>query len=319
MTAPNHQQLAALEQAAHWFTRLQDVDATSIDQSAWREWLEQRDENRWAWAQCEQLQQRLHGLPAGLTRRAFALADQQTHSSRRSVLKGLALAVGTGMASYSGYRHAHSSGWMADYRTETGAQRSIALPDGSQLWLNTASALDAAFNARQRGLIIREGEALITTAADSAGRPFLVHTAHGSVQALGTRFSVRYQDNQTHVAVFQHQVRITPFAGRPRLLEAGTQCAFDERSTGSVRRVTPGQDAWANGILVANDQRLDSFIAELSRYRTGWLRCSPEVARLRISGAFNLKDTDQALQALTTSLPVQIERKSRYWVTVLPR
>jgi ferric-dicitrate binding protein FerR (iron transport regulator) len=36
MTAPNDQQLAALEQAAHWFTRLQDVDATSVDQSAWR-------------------------------------------------------------------------------------------------------------------------------------------------------------------------------------------------------------------------------------------------------------------------------------------
>jgi transmembrane sensor len=319
VTRPNNQQLAALEQAAEWFTRLQDVDAVSIDQSAWREWLEQREENRWAWAQCQQLQQRLHGLPAGLTRRALALADQQTHSSRRSVLKGLALAVGTGMASYSGYRHAQISGWMADYRTETGAQRSLVLPDGSQLVLNTASALDVAFDAHQRCLIIREGEVLITTAADSAGRPFLVQTAQGTVQALGTRFSVRQQDNQAQVAVFEHQVRITPLAGQPKVLEAGTQCNFDSRAAGLVQLVTPGQDAWVKGILVANDQRLDSFIAELSRYRAGWLRCSPEVARLRISGAFNLKDTDQALQALTTSLPVRIEQQSRYWVTVLPR
>jgi transmembrane sensor len=308
VTKPNNQQLAALEQAAEWFTRLQDVDAVSIDQSAWREWLEQREENRWAWARCQQLQQRLHGLPAGLTRRALALADQQTHSSRRSVLKGLALAVGTGMASYSGYRHAQISGWMADYRTETGARRSLVLPDGSQLVLNTASALDVAFDAHQRRLIIREGEVLITTAADSAGRPFLVQTTQGTVQALGTRFSV-----------FEHQVRITPLAGQPRVLEAGTQCSFDSRAAGLVQPVTPGQDAWVKGILVANDQRLGSFIAELSRYRAGWLRCSPEVASLRISGAFNLKDTDQALQALTTSLPVRIEQQSRYWVTVLPR
>ena len=72
-------------------------------------------------------------------------------------------------------------------------------------------------------------------------------------------------------------------------------------------------------MLVANEQRLDHFLAELGRYRTGWLRCDPAIAGLRISGAFALNDTDQALQALTTSLPVRIEETTRYWVTVLPR
>jgi len=45
-------------------------------------------------------------------------------------------------------------------------------------------------------------------------------------------------------------------------------------------------------VLYADDMELGAFIAELARYRPGVLRCAPEVAGLRISGAFQLADTD---------------------------
>ncbi|SUD75518.1 putative transmembrane sensor [Pseudomonas putida] len=75
-------------------------------------------------------------------------------------------------------------------------------------------------------------------------------------------------------------------------------------------------DAWGRGLLIANDQRLDAFISNLSRYRPGWLRCTPAVAGLRISGTYRLDDTDQILRALTTSLPVQVQVRTRFWVTI---
>lgn len=319
MTNLDTRQMAALQQAANWFTRLQSEDATAADQSAWRKWLDACAENRWAWEQCEQLQQRLHGLPTGLTKRAFSLADQPQQRGRRTLLKGLALAFGTGMLGYGGYRQAHTSSWMADYRTRTGEQRTVMLPDGSQLQLNTASAVDVAYSTLERRLIVREGEVLIRTAADAAGRAFLVQTSQGTVQALGTRFSVRDEGDQVRVAVFEHQVRITALTGQPRTLEAGTQCRFDRHHIEPALPVAAGQDAWGKGVLVANEQRLDSFLAELGRYRTGWLRCDPAVARLRISGAFAVNDTDQALQALASSLPVRVEQTTPYWVNVVPR
>ena len=65
--------------------------------------------------------------------------------------------------------------------------------------------------------------------------------------------------------------------------------------------------------------RLGHFIAELSRYRPGLLRCASEVAELRISGVYPLADSDAVLDALTQSLPVSINRRSRYWVTVSAR
>lgn len=318
MTTLDNRQMAALEQAAHWFSVLQCESASPADHNAWRAWLHSSDENRWAWALAERLQQQLHGMPGPLAGSAMRLADSPGHPGRRTLLKGLALAMGSGLLGYGGYRQAHQAGWMADYRTATGERRTVRLADGSQLHLNTRSAVDVLYDASQRRLILREGEVLISTMPDPAKRPFLVQTPQGTAQALGTRFSVRLGEGTAQVAVFEHQVRVTPLDGSPQLLETGTQCTFDTRQVSTPFAVDNGQDAWQHGRLVANNQRLDAFVAELGRYRQGWLRCDPAVAGLRISGAFALNDTDQALQALTTSLPVRVERHTRFWVSVMP-
>lgn len=318
MTTLDSRQMAALEQAAHWFSVLQCESASPTDHSAWQTWLHSSEDNRWAWDLAQRLQQQLHGMPGPLAGRAMHLADQPGQAGRRTLLKGLALAMGSGLLGYGGYHQAHQAGFMADYRTATGERRTVRLADGSQLQLNTHSAVDVAFDASQRLLVLRDGEVMINTAADPARRPFRLRTPHGTVQALGTRFAVRLGESSAQVAVFEHQVSVTPLAGQPQLLNSGTQCTFDTRQVGAAIAVEPGQDAWQRGRVVANNQRLDVFLAELGRYRQGWLRCDPTVAGLRISGAFAVDDTDQALRALASSLPVRVERHTRFWVSVLP-
>ena len=76
--------------------------------------------------------------------------------------------------------------------------------------------------------------------------------------------------------------------------------------------------AWLRGILPAERMRLDALLAELSRYRPGVLRCSQQVAALRVTGSFELDDTDAALALVAHALPVRIERRTRFWVTVVP-
>jgi transmembrane sensor len=71
-------------------------------------------------------------------------------------------------------------------------------------------------------------------------------------------------------------------------------------------------------MLVVRDQRLADVVAELARHRPGFLRCAPEVADLRVSGALSLRDTDAALQALSERLPITVQRVTRYWVSVGP-
>ncbi|AFK62625.1 Fe2+-dicitrate sensor, membrane protein [Advenella kashmirensis WT001] len=65
--------------------------------------------------------------------------------------------------------------------------------------------------------------------------------------------------------------------------------------------------------------RLVDFVAELGRYRPGILRCDSSVADIPVSGAFQLNNTDRILEALAQTLPVQIQFRTRYWVTVAAR
>lgn len=74
---------------------------------------------------------------------------------------------------------------------------------------------------------------------------------------------------------------------------------------------------WTDGLLTARNMPLDAFLAELARYQRGWLRCGPGVAALRVSGVFLLDDLPAALDTLARSLPVRIERATRWWTRVV--
>jgi transmembrane sensor len=306
-------QYAALEQAANWCVRL---NGDNTDTEAWQHWLQAAPENQWAWQQAERLQQRLQAMPTRVAGRALDLAAQQHRANRRSVLKGFALLLGGSSLGWAGYQQHRSSPWLAQHRTAVGERLTITLADGGQVQLNTNSALDVQYDNQQRLLILRQGEILIRTAADPQGRPFFVQTPHGTVRALGTRFSVRVSGEQTDVAVFEHKVQLSPTHGMPALLETGQQASFTAAQTQPEHPLADGQDAWSKGLLIANNKPLGEVIAELARYRHGWLRCDPAIANLRISGTFNLDNPKQALRAVASALPVRIEERTRYWVTL---
>lgn len=304
---------AALEQAANWYVRL---SGDSADTEAWQRWLQASPENQWAWQQAERLQQRLQGMPSRLTGRTLELAARQQRSNRRSVLKGFAWLLGGASLGWAGYQQNRSSPWLAQYRTAVGERQTLTLADGGDVQLNTDSALDVQYDNQQRLLTLRQGEILIRTAADPQGRPFFVQTPQGRVRALGTRFSVRVNGEQTDVAVFEHVVELSPVHGRPVLLETGKQTSFTATTTQPEHPLAEAQDAWSKGLLIANNKPLGELLGELDRYRHGWLRCDPDVAALRISGTFNLDNPAQALRAVASALPVRVEERTRYWVTV---
>lgn len=319
MSAIDGQQSVALEQAALWYTRLQDETAAPTEHLAWQQWLQAAPVNQWAWQQLEHLQSRLRGMPGSLAGRTLDLAGQAQQQTRRKVLKGFTLLLGANVIGWAGYQQASRGPWLADYRSAVGEQLPVALSDGGRLLLNTDSAVDVRYEVDRRLVYLRRGEVMITTGKDAQQRPFLVQTPQGLIEALGTQFSVRLEGERSEVCVYQHGVRITPARGRSGMLDAGQCSSFSDLEMAPVAVLQPSRGAWSNRQLIANDQRLDTFIAELARYRPGWLRCDPAVAGLRISGTFALDDTDQALRAVASALPVTVERRTRYWVTVAAR
>lgn len=306
-----------LEAAAHWYVALRDADADDPARAAWRRWLDADARHRQAWARMLALQERLGSVPGDLLLPTLRGARQQ----QRRRLLALALLAGGG-ASFGWYAAPPWRVLSAGLRTATGERRTVTLPDGGTLYLNTASAVDIDYGPERRVLRLHQGEVLVQTAPDPAGqRPFEVWTVDGSARALGTRYAVRREPAGTRVAVFQDAVLLRPAdPAAPSLrLAAGQQSLLTARASAAPEPVIAGQADWVEGRLVAIDQTLGDFIAELARYRQGSLSCDPAVAHLRLSGAFRLADTDAALENVAASLPVALRYRTRYWVRVVPR
>lgn len=306
--------IATLEAAARWYVDLRGEVPDEVTREAHRRWLERDPLHAQAWERLARLQDRLGQVAPGVARPTLASA----RAKRRDVLKVLSVLLAAGAAGTLAWNTTPLPTLVADQRTGTGERRRVRLDDGSQLQLNTATAVDIRYSDTLREVRLLSGEIQIETARDSLVRPFIVHTAEGSIRALGTRFTVRCEAGRTQVCVQEHavEVRSASLLGPAVRVEAGQQLSFSHDGVGPMQQANPQADAWTRDMLVANDWRLGDFILELQRYRPGHLGCDPAVAGLRISGAFHLGSTDTILDNLTSTLPVRIRRFSRYWASV---
>ncbi|MDH1010009.1 FecR domain-containing protein [Pseudomonas nicosulfuronedens] len=306
--------LKVLEAAATWYVQFSAHPPRDSERQAWRQWLEADPAHRLAWERVERLQGQWAALPRDVSLNTLA----GVRARRRAVLKTVALLICAGGAGWLATGSRPYQALLVGERTGVGERRQLQLADGTRVDLNTSTALDVAYDERLRQIKLREGEILVETGKDPAGRPFIVQTAQGTVRALGTRFSVRCHSKDTRVSVLEHAVELRALeaADRPRRLEAGQQARFDEAWVSPPTPLREGEGAWAKGILTVVDWPLGEFIAELDRYRHGLLRCSDEVAGLRLSGAYRLDQIDAILHNLGKSLPVRVTYRTRYWVTV---
>ncbi|EJN10148.1 FecR domain-containing protein [Herbaspirillum sp. YR522] len=298
------------ERALEWLVELQSEPLPPETIIEWNRWRAAHDDHERAWQRIESVRGRLQPLAASVSSAAAQAALAPSGSShRRRLVKTLAVMIFAGGGAWGVASNTPWRQWNADYRTAIGERRSLALTDGSQIMLNTTSSLDVRYDANQRRLCLVAGELFVATARDAMMRPFLVETAHGTAQALGTRYTVRQLAQCTEVKVFEGAVRIVPREASQQelVVQAGHQARFSASDIGPADRLETTAPAWTDGFLIARSMRLHDFIAELSRYSRDSLACDPAVAQLRVSGSFPLDNPDQILETLAATLDVQIE------------
>lgn len=315
----------AQQEAAEWFVLLASGEANDADHRRWQAWRTAHPEHEQAWQRTQAMAACFNPIPrdqavASIT--ALQGTGARKASGRRKVLGQLAVLMTAGGVGSWGWRHSDRS---ADLVTAIGELREVTLPDGSRMSLDTASVVDIEFSASLRLIRLRRGRVLVETAtaihghgrpdlADlAATRPFMVETAEGRVQALGTRFTVGQEAQATRVAVLESAVMVQPasVSGGHPVLKAGQAARFTREGVLAQSAVQAGDAAWAKGMLAVNDRPLDEVVAELARYRAEPLWCDASVRGLRISGAFPLRNSDAALQALVGTLPVRLERRGQ--------
>lgn len=296
-----------LEQAASWLLLMQERPLTPAEQAELVRWQHAGPEHARAWQRAQRLLDCLGTLPPGLARQAL---DRPLGSSRRTVLRSLLLATCSAPLGWWLWQRSRAG---VDYLAARGERRELWLEDGTQVALNSDTALQVRFSADQRLLNLQRGELYVTTAVDRQvpPRPLRVRTGQGLMQALGTRFSVRTFPGATLLAVYQGAVRVTldhpGVVPHEAVLQAGQQVRFSRERFGAVEAARESALAWRKGLLVAEDMPLAQWAQELMRYSDRPLSWSPAVASLRVSGTFPVDDLPLALAMLAQSHGVRVE------------
>jgi transmembrane sensor len=312
---------AIVRRACEWMARLWSDEAGDADKAACERWRAEHPDHERAWRRLQVVEDRLYSVPREVARHVLREPAAKAHTRRRA-LRLLGLGVAAGGIAWAARDEMWRMG-VSGYSTRTGEIREIALPDGTRVTLASASAVAPRFNERERLLILRAGEILVSTASDprAPSRPLRVQNRHGVVWALGTRFTVRQNADVSRVAVLEGAVEVRPLRGAENAVRigAGQELVFSAERARAPETLRENAAAWLQGVLVAENMRVGEFVAELARYRPGLLRCDPAVADLRVTGVFSLRDTDRALSNLALALPVAVAYRSRYWVTVRAR
>lgn len=304
-----------IQQAANWLTRLHDEDVSDAERRAFNAWCEADPRHAVAIERMRALWGSLDTLPAQPARVALnrAFAPQRSRTAPVVGVLGVLLCGWLGLE--------HLPVWMADQRTSVGERRQIALDDGSQLQLNSNSAVDVKFDGHQRVIELLQGELWVDVAKD-AQRPFVVRTDQGTATALGTRYLVkRAPDGTTVVTVIESTVTVKGDADAGVNVTAGQRAILDHGHATQAQAIgNADPDAWTRGLLKVDDQPLSEVLQTLASYRHGLVRFDPQALQnLRVSGVFKLDDTAAALSALADNLPIQVEYFTDLLVVVKPR
>lgn len=313
-----------LDEAIAWQLRLDGGDAGEPPPGL-AAWLACHPDNARAWKQLQHIDNELRSLtPLRADALRTALNRKPRRRGARTLAASLVVATTLLLGGVVADRQQPLGNLLADHHTGTGEIRSVTLPDGTEVILNARSAIDLAFDRNLRGIRLLAGEISVRTAHGDT-RPLVVHTAQGSLRALGTRFTVRSEAARstlivTQSAVIARAATCSPLPGAPcereRRIAAGQGIHLDTDGPGTPWSAPAESDAWRDGMLVVEDAPLGEVVAELRRHRRGFLSISPQAAALRVTGTVPLADTDSALEALTHALPVHLARRSGLWLHV---
>lgn len=202
------------------------------------------------------------------------------------------------------------------HETKVGERRTVALPDGSQVTLNTATRISARFAGDRREIVLEAGEAFFAV-VHRDGAPFDVVSQGARVRVTGTRFNVYRRPGFTEVDLLQGGVEVAPVAGGPAVRLAAGQ-AVRVSPSGQAGPVSAAQaariDDWRQGRISFERTPLAQAVAEMNRYSRTPLRIvTPSLAELPIDGAFEAGDTAAFAKALGRLHGVSVKTDGRAW------
>src|SRR6185437_716315 len=269
------------DQAAEWLLRQGTPEWQGKDQVALDVWLNESPQHLAAywrleagWARTE----RLVALRAGRMQRIQTASRKMSWPVLQCVVAA-SIVIAVAFGSWYSW-----STREVDYGTTIGQRAKILLADGSQIQLNTNSAISVSFGIWRRTVSLKKGEAFFDVRHDAA-RPFSVLAAGHRITDLGTKFAVRTSDDHLEVTLVEGRARLE--AVSPLVQHHATDLVPGEVAVATASTITVAKLpmpslanvlAWRQGQLVFNHTTLADAAAEFNRYNNTKLIIEPAIA-----------------------------------------
>lgn len=336
-TLPDMQTAEA--EANAWIVRLEDEEASPETLLEFEAWRKKSPLNGEAYERLSRFWGEVEAIEAlGDYAESDAAIDGMRHdrivsyarTGRRVVYGAIAasLAAIVGVNTYS-YTFGVNRPVSAEYQTAIGEQETVALPDGSEIILNTDSAIEIAYSRGARTIRLDRGEAYFDVAS-AKRRPFSVETDKGAVTAVGTAFSVKLKANKLDVVVEEGRVTVSALQQDSAPENSGetpeeAAHAPVDVSAGHTATIGSGIEAisaisadalikaldWRDGVLSFEGETLEEVIAEISRYTDLEIEIGDEeLKRERIVAYYKIGSVERVFEALRLVENVELERVS---------
>jgi transmembrane sensor len=152
--------------------------------------------------------------------------------------------------------------------TPKGGQYQVILPDGSSVWLNSASSITypTSFSGKER-LVLLKGEAYFEVAKNKK-MPFKVRSGQQTVEVLGTHFNVNAYDDEPHMetTLLEGSVKLMSPVNSTFIVP-GEQGVVSETGTIIKHMVDVDKEvAWKNGLFSFEGQDIHAIMRQISRW-----------------------------------------------------
>lgn len=317
-TIANSTQVSLAQQAIDWFARLRSGQMSTQERQRFQAWLNASPAHQQAYQEVEAFWQH-PGFHQALAELPLSESNISPfpHRGYRNQKRFAIVAMAACLVFSAILFQPSLSCLQADYCTATGETRNVQLADGSTVTLNSQTALNVNLQDDLRQVHLVQGEAYFEVQRNP-NRPFVVEGHYSQTRVVGTRFSVRENDRTDTVTVVSGVVEVSRDQQQPAVLHANDQIAVDATNSSPIEQVSAtATSAWMKGHLLVDNAPLSEVIAELSRYRRGSLIVkNARLKALKVSGRFDVKNTDKALEALEQTLPIHVYRLTPWLVVI---
>ena len=213
-------------------------------------------------------------IPAGKDYAVLTLADGRTIVLDTAVSGALANQGGTKLINQGGQLTYAQQGPATEVfyntvSTPRGGQYHLVLPDGSKVWLNSASSLrfPTAFAGDERRVELT-GEGYFEVAHDIS-KPFRVQKGTNTVEVLGTHFNINAYEDESSIRVTLLEGKVKVQSGRRALLiTPGNQAVIPAAGEIMLNRDVNISEvmAWKDGFFNFNQTDIQTMLRQASRW-----------------------------------------------------